>query len=82
MKKGELVRVTRALYKMAEVEEKVNNVMVWDAIGENGIDIVRETHEAMSTLNSLIQEHLTHAQELREAVIHQDYDRIRDMERR
>jgi len=60
MTKGELTGVTFALYKIAKVEEKINDVLVWDAMGPDGIDYVNCLHEAMSELSHRISDDLDH----------------------
>ena len=58
MTKGELKKVALALYKMAEVEEKVNDVIVWDAIGEDGMTVVSDIQTAMFEITEMISDHL------------------------
>ena len=80
MKKGELKKITLALYKMAEVEEKVNNIMVWDAIGEDGINVVGDIQAAMFELTEVISDHLRHAEVLRTSARFKEYDVIIESE--
>ena len=54
MTKGESEQIAFALYKIAKVEEVINNILVWDAIGPNGIDRVYDLHEAMNALARVI----------------------------
>ena len=76
MKKGELQKVALALYKMAEVEAKVNDVIVWGAIGDDGIDVVSDVQTAMFELTEVISDHLRHAEVLRTAAKFKEYDVI------
>ena len=80
MKKGELKKVALALYKMAEVEEKVNDIIVWDAIGEDGITVVSDIQAAMFEITEMISDHLRHAEVLRTAAQHREYDVIIESE--
>ena len=80
MTKGELKKVALALYKMAEVEEKVNDVIVWDAIGEDGIKVVGDIQAAMFELTEVISDHLRHAEVLRTSVRLKEYDVITESE--
>ena len=80
MKKGELKKVALALYKMAEVEAKVNNIEVWDAIGEDGINVVSDIQTAMFELTEVISDHLRHAEVLRTSVRLKEYDAVIDSE--
>ena len=80
MKKGEMKKVALALYKMAEVEEKVNNIIVWDAIGEDGINVVSDIQTAMFELTEVISDHLRHAEVLRTSVRLKEYDAVIDSE--
>ena len=54
MMRGELTKVTSALHKIAEVEEKINNLEVWDAIGPNGIETVDILQEAIKELATVV----------------------------
>ena len=80
MKKGEMKKVALALYKMAEVEAKVNNIEVWDAIGEDGINVVSDIQTAMFELTEVISDHLRHAEVLRTSVRLKEYDAVIDSE--
>lgn len=80
MKKDELKKVTLALYKMAEVEEKVNDIIVWDAIGEDGINVVSDIQTAMLELTEVISDHLRHAAVLRTSVRLKEYDVVTESE--
>ena len=80
MKKGELKKVALALYKMAEVEAKVNNIEVWDAIGEDGINVVSDVQTAMFKLTEVISDHLRHAEVLRTSVRLKEYDAVIESE--
>ena len=80
MTKGELKKVALALYKMTEVEEKVNDIVVWDAIGEDGIKVVGDIQAAMFELTEVISGHLRHAEALRTSVRLKEYDVVTESE--
>ena len=56
MTRGEMKKVTLALYKIAIVEETINQVEVWDALGPNGIENVYHLQEAISELSRMISD--------------------------
>lgn len=80
MTKGELKKAALALYKMAEVEEKVNDIVVWDVIGEDGMTVVSDIQAAMFEITKMISDHIRHAEVLRTSVRLKEYDVIVESE--
>jgi len=57
MTRGEIGKVAFALYKIAEVEEVINDVTVWDAIGPDGIENVHKLKDAINALANVLADH-------------------------
>ena len=57
MTRGELSKIALALNKVAEVEETINNVEVWEHLGPDGIDNVYKLRLAINTLANVIADH-------------------------
>jgi hypothetical protein len=64
MTRGEMEKITLAMYKIAMVEEAINNVEVWEAIGPNGMEQVDNLHQAISTLACVVLEDVNRSIEL------------------
>ena len=65
MTKGERKKVALAIYKIAKVEERINDVSVWEALDPNGIEYVGHLNDAMYELTSVLLEDLNHGIKLR-----------------
>ena len=65
MTKGERKKVALAIYKITKVEERINDVAVWEALDPNGIEYVDHLNDAMYELTSVLLEDLKHGIKLR-----------------
>jgi len=54
-----------AIYKIAKVEERINDVTVWEYLDPNGIEYVGHLNDAMYELASVLLEDLEHSIRLR-----------------
>jgi len=65
MTRGERKKVALAIYKIAKVEERINDATVWEYLDPNGIEYVGHLNDAMYELASVLLEDLEHSIRLR-----------------
>lgn len=56
MTRGESIKITEALFRIAEVKEVIGQVEVWEHLGPDGLDYVRKLKRAMHLLADVITE--------------------------
>lgn len=54
---GDMSKLTFALYKLAEVEERINDGAVLKAIGHDGRETIEDLHTAINLVSGIITQY-------------------------